>query len=110
MDTPLLYLHGAEDPTVEYLQGMEFYNALRFLGKPIIFLSYPGEAHSLGKLENQKDFLKRMMEFYGYHLKGNPAPDWMVNGVPYLKKPRHDSAPQGAAGAPPDSVPGPPIQ
>jgi len=86
MNTPLLYLHGTDDPTVEYLQGMEFYNALRFNGKPVIFLSYPGEGHSLSKLENQKDFLMRMQQFYDHYLKDKPAPDWMINGVPYLKK------------------------
>jgi len=86
MDTPLLYLHGTEDGSVEYNQGMEFYNALRFLGKPIIFASYPGEGHHLAKLENQKDFMTRMEQFYDHYLKGEPAPDWMVDGVPYLQK------------------------
>lgn len=86
MDTPLLYLHGTEDGSVEYLQGMEFYNALRFLGKPIIFASYPGAGHHLSKLENQKDFMTRMEQFYDHYLKGEPAPNWMVHGVPYLQK------------------------
>jgi dipeptidyl aminopeptidase/acylaminoacyl peptidase len=65
---------------------MEFYNALRFNGKPVIFLSYPGEGHSLSKLENQKDFLMRIQQFYDHYLKDKPAPDWMINGVPFLKK------------------------
>jgi len=86
MDTPLLYLHGKEDGSVEYLQGMEFYNALRFLGKPIIFASYPGQDHHLSKLENQKDFMTRMEQFYDHYLNGAPPPDWMVYGVPYLQK------------------------
>lgn len=86
MDTPLLYLHGVDDPTVEYNQGLEFYNALRFNNKPVIFLSYPGELHSLRKIENQKDYTRRVNQFFDHHLKGEPAPDWMVNGVPYLKK------------------------
>ena len=86
MNTPLLYLHGTVDGSVEYLQGMEFYNALRFLKKPIIFASYPGEDHHLAKLENQKDFMTRMEQFYDHYLKGAPAPDWMANGVPFLGK------------------------
>ncbi|KPK89356.1 hypothetical protein AMJ80_09910 [bacterium SM23_31] len=86
MDTPLLYLHGVDDPTVEYNQGMEFYNALRFNGKPVIFLSYPGEGHSLRRLENQKDYTRRVHQFFDHYLKGEPAPDWIVKGVPYLKK------------------------
>ncbi|MCP4728373.1 MAG: prolyl oligopeptidase family serine peptidase, partial [bacterium] len=72
--------------SVEYLQGMEFYNALRFLEKPIIFLSYPEEGHNLKKLENQMDYTKRLRSFFDHYLKGKPAPDWMINGVPYLKK------------------------
>jgi dipeptidyl aminopeptidase/acylaminoacyl peptidase len=86
MNTPLLYLHGTKDGSVEYNQGMEFYNALRFLGKPIIFASYPDQDHHLSKLENQKDFMTRMEQFYDHYLKGEPAPDWMVYGVPYLQK------------------------
>ncbi len=86
MNTPLLYLHGKKDGSVEYLQGMEFYNALRFLGKPVIFLSYPEEGHNLKKLENQIDFTKRLRDFFDHYLKGKPAPDWMINGVPFVKK------------------------
>lgn len=82
MDTPLLYLHGEQDGSVEYLQGMEFYNALRFLGKPIIFLSYPNEGHNLRRYENQLDFTGRMRQFLDHYLKGAAAPDWMVKGTP----------------------------
>ena len=38
------------------------------------------------KLENQKDCLARMKQFYDHYLKDAPAPEWMANGVPYLKK------------------------
>ena len=86
MNTPLLYLHGVDDPTVEYLQGMEFYNALRFNEKQVIFLSYPGEGHGLRRFENQKDFTIRLHQFFDHHLKGEAAPEWMTKGVPYLKK------------------------
>ena len=86
MNTPLLYLHGKQDPSVEYLQGMEFYNALRFLGKPIIFLSYPDEGHNLRKYENQRDFTDRMWQFLDHYLKDAPAPDWMTEGVRFLDR------------------------
>ena len=71
---------------MEWLQAIEFYNALRFNGKNVILCSYPGEDHHLAKPENQKDFQKRMEQFFDHYLKGTPAPDWMVNGVPFLKK------------------------
>ena len=86
MDTPLLLLHGTDDGSVEWLQAIEFYNALRFLGKKVILASYPGQGHHLDKLENQIDFQQRMEDFYDHYLKGKPAPEWMIEGIPYLKK------------------------
>jgi dipeptidyl aminopeptidase/acylaminoacyl peptidase len=86
MNTNLLLLHGTDDGSVEWLQAVEFYNALRFLGKNVILASYPGEGHHLAKLENQIDFQTRMEQFYDHYLKGKPAPEWMTEGIPYLKK------------------------
>jgi dipeptidyl aminopeptidase/acylaminoacyl peptidase len=86
MNTPLLLLHGVEDGSVEWLQAVEFYNALRFNSKNVILLSYPGEDHHLAKYENQVDFQTRMEQFYDHYLKGKPSPEWMVKGVPFLKK------------------------
>ena len=88
MDTPVLYLHGEADPTVNWEQGLEWYNALRFLGKPIIWLSYPDEGHGLRKLQNRVDFQYRLRQFFNHHLRGEPAPGWMTDGVPYLDKER----------------------
>jgi len=89
MDTPVLYLHGEEDPTVNWEQGLEWYNALRFLEKPVIWLSYPDEGHGLRKLENRIDFQFRLRDFFQHHLKGEPAPEWMTDGVPNIDKERH---------------------
>ena len=89
MDTPVLYLHGEADGTVNWEQGLEWYNALRFLGKPIIWLSYPDEGHGLGQLANRIDFQMRLQQFFGHHLRGEPAPRWMTDGIPYLDKPEH---------------------
>jgi len=96
MDTPLLIYQGTNDGSTEWLQGVEFYNALRFLKKPVIFLSYEGEAHGFTRYENQYDVMVRLHQFYDHHLKGDAAPDWMVNGVPFLAKKR----PTGAAAQP----------
>ncbi|MFO7575641.1 MAG: prolyl oligopeptidase family serine peptidase [Bacteroidales bacterium] len=87
MNTPLLLLHGVDDGSVEWLQAIEFYNALRFNSKNVILLSYPGEGHHLSKWENQVDFQTRMEQFYDHYLKDKkPAPEWMVKGIPFLKK------------------------
>ncbi len=102
MNTPLLYLHGAADQSVEYLMGIELYNACRYLGKPIIFLSYPGEGHGLGRLGNQIDFQTRMRQFFNHHLKGEAAPDWMINGRTFIEKElernRYESGGSGGGG------------
>jgi dipeptidyl aminopeptidase/acylaminoacyl peptidase len=86
MNTPLLVMHGTDDGSVEWLQGIEFYNALRYNGKNIILAAYPGEGHHLARQENQIDFQTRMEEFFDHWLKGEPAPAWMTEGVPFLEK------------------------
>ncbi len=93
ISTPFLILHGTEDGAVDWNQGLEFYTAARRLGKEVILLSYPGEPHHLAKEENQKDFQVRMRQFFDHHLKGAPAPPWMVDGVPFLEKERRESSP-----------------
>ena len=84
--TPFMILHGTEDGAVDWNQGLEFYTSARRLGKEVILLSYPGEPHHLRKEENQKDFQLRMKQYFDHYLKGTPAPDWMTNGILYLKK------------------------
>jgi dipeptidyl aminopeptidase/acylaminoacyl peptidase len=84
--TPFMILHGTADGSVDYGQGLEFYAAARRLGKQVILVSYPDEGHHLGRRENQKDFQIRMRQFFDHYLKGAPAPVWMVEGVPQLRK------------------------
>jgi acetyl esterase/lipase len=84
--TPFMILHGTADGSVDFSQGLEFYAAARRLGKQVILLSYPDEAHHLGRRENQKDFQIRMRQFFDHYLKGTPAPVWMTEGVPQLRK------------------------
>jgi hypothetical protein len=96
MNTPLLIFQGTNDGSTEWLQGVEFYNALRFLKKPVIFLSYEGEGHGFTRYDNQYDVQVRMKQFYDHYLKGTPAPEWIVNGIPFLKK----KTPTGAAAQP----------
>jgi dipeptidyl aminopeptidase/acylaminoacyl peptidase len=87
--TPLMILHNDKDGAVDFTQGVEYYNTLRRLGKPVILLEYVGENHGLARRPNQRDYTVRMKEFFDHHLKGAPAPEWMVNGVPRLKMEEH---------------------
>ena len=87
--TPLMILHNDKDGAVDFTQGVEYFNTLRRMQKPVIMLEYIGENHSLAKRANQRDYTVRMMEFFDHYLKGAPGPDWMVNGVPRLKMEDH---------------------
>ncbi|MHC4457415.1 MAG: S9 family peptidase [Planctomycetota bacterium] len=86
MTTPLLLIQGEADDIVEWMEAVGIYNAMRFYGKKIIFLSYPGEGHGLAKRVNRIDLTRRMIEYFDHYLKGKPAADWMTNGVPFLEK------------------------
>jgi dipeptidyl aminopeptidase/acylaminoacyl peptidase len=83
---PFLIMHGTADPTVGFINGIAFYNALRYNGKTAVLLAYPGEGHHLGGIANQKDLTVRFFEFFDHYLKGAPAPKWLTEGTPYLKK------------------------
>lgn len=89
VSTPLLLLHNDKDGAVDFTQGIEYYNTLRRLKKPVVMLQYKGENHGLAKRANQKDYTVRMLEFFDHYLKGNPAPGWWIDGVPHLKMEEH---------------------
>jgi hypothetical protein len=74
---------------VDFTQGVEYYNTLRRLQKPVIMLQYKGENHGLRVPANQKDYLVRMREYFAHHLKGEAAPAWLTEGVPHLKLKDH---------------------
>ncbi|MEZ5316873.1 MAG: prolyl oligopeptidase family serine peptidase [Vicinamibacterales bacterium] len=94
---PFLIMHGTADPTVSFSEGMNFYNALRYAGKNAILLAYPGEGHGLRGLANRKDLTIRYFQFFDHYLKGEPAPAWMTDGVPYLEKDQNRD-PRGGGG------------
>ncbi len=87
--TPLLMLHNDKDGAVDFEQGIEYYNALRRLKKPVTMITYRGENHGLAKRENMRDYSTRMMEFFDYYLKGKPAPDWWSKGIDRLDMEDH---------------------
>jgi dipeptidyl aminopeptidase/acylaminoacyl peptidase len=86
IETPLLIMHNDKDGAVPWYQGIEFYMALRRLGKPAWMLNYNEEGHGLVQLRNRKDFQLRMGQFFDHYLKGAPQPKWMKDGVPALEK------------------------
>ncbi len=76
--TPLLIMHNKNDMHVPFSQGIEWFTALRRLGKPVWMLEYKGEGHQLQQPANQLDFATRLKQFFDHYLKGLPAPGWML--------------------------------
>ena len=86
IETPLMFMHNDEDTAVPWYQGIEFFTALRRLGKPAWMLNYNGEPHNPIKWENKRDFNIRMQQFFDHYLKEDPMPEWMQYGVPAKEK------------------------
>ncbi|HVR30020.1 MAG TPA: prolyl oligopeptidase family serine peptidase [Thermoanaerobaculia bacterium] len=103
--TPLLLLHNDKDGAVDWNQGIELFNILRRLRKPVVMLQYEGENHGLVKGENRRDYYVRMREFFDHHLRGEAAPRWLTDGVRRIDLERHleerARAMRGQAQAPP---------
>ena len=89
VNTPLIIMHNDKDGAVDYTQGVEYYNGLRRLNKPVVMLTYNGENHGLVKEVNRKDYAVRMMEYFDHYLKGKPAPAWWSKGVDYIDLEKH---------------------
>jgi dipeptidyl aminopeptidase/acylaminoacyl peptidase len=89
VQTPLVILHNDKDGAVDFTQGVEYYNTLRRLKKPVVMLQYVGENHGLAKPANRYDYTVRMREYFDHHLKGAPAPAWWTDGVPRLDMDKH---------------------
>jgi dipeptidyl aminopeptidase/acylaminoacyl peptidase len=89
LNTPMMMMFGDDDGTVDWRQGQEFYNYARRAGKTdFVLLVYPGEDHGLRQKQNQIDYQRRILQWFGHYLKGEPAPEWMTDGVSWLERKR----------------------
>jgi dipeptidyl aminopeptidase/acylaminoacyl peptidase len=78
--TPLLILHGKEDPRVHPGQSLELYRHLKTLDQaPVRLVLYPGEGHGNRKSAARYDFNVRMMRWFDHFLMEQnreiPVPD-----------------------------------
>jgi len=88
--TPYLSIHNDEDDAVPWYQGIEFFSALRRLGKEAYMFNYNTEKHGLRQRENQKHWTVHQDEFFDHFLLGKPRPEWMEKGVSYLERGKRD--------------------
>ena len=82
-------MHNDKDAAVPWYQGIEYFTALRRLGKPAWLLNYNGEPHWPVKLQNRKDFNIRMQQYFDHYLKEEAMPQWMSRGIPAIEKGIH---------------------
>ena len=84
--TPILILHGKEDPRVHPSQSLELYRHLRILGNvPVRLVFYPGEGHGNRNSAARLDYNLRMMRWFEHYLEGeggDPPPHELEHAPP----------------------------
>jgi len=93
VQTPYLTIHNDEDDAVPWYQGIEWFSAMRRLGKEAYMFTFNGEKHGLRNRDNMKYWTVHMDEFFDHYLLGKPRPEWMDKGVSYLDRGRRDVTP-----------------
>ena len=88
--TPYLTIANDSDGAVPFVQGIEFFTALRRLDKEAYLFEFDGEDHNLVKRENQKYWTVHLDEFFDHFLLGTPTPAWMTQGVDFLHRGQRD--------------------
>lgn len=69
IETPLMVIHGANDPRVPIGQAREIVESQKKRGVAVKFLCYPDEGHGLTKLANKLDCYPQVVDFLKEHLK-----------------------------------------
>jgi len=90
VQTPYLTIHNDDDDAVPWYQAIEFFTALRQLGKEAYWFNFNGEKHGLKERDNMKFYTVHMAEFFDHYLLGSPRPEWMDKPVPYLERGKRD--------------------
>jgi dipeptidyl aminopeptidase/acylaminoacyl peptidase len=69
--TPLLILHGKDDPRVNPGQSRELYRHLKLHGQaPVRLVFYPGEGHGNRRSETRYDYNLRSLQWIEHYLTG----------------------------------------
>lgn len=64
---PILLVHGKDDTIVPFDQSREMAEALRKAGKPVEFVTLPGEDHYLSRGETRRQMLQAVVRFLETH-------------------------------------------
>jgi dipeptidyl aminopeptidase/acylaminoacyl peptidase len=69
--TPLLILHGKDDPRVHSSQSLEMYRYLKtWTETPVRLVLYPGEGHGNARAAARLDYQLRMLQWFEHYLLG----------------------------------------
>jgi dipeptidyl aminopeptidase/acylaminoacyl peptidase len=93
VQTPYLTIHNDEDDAVPWYQGIEWFTAMRRLGKESYMFTFNGEKHGLRDRANMKYWTVHMDEFFDHYLLGKARPEWMDKGVSYQDRGTRDVTP-----------------
>jgi len=77
--TPLLLMHNKGDNIVPFAQAVEFFTALRRLGKTAWLLQYDGSDHFVEGRDQSLDYTLKMTQFFNHYLRDMQIPNWMKN-------------------------------
>jgi dipeptidyl aminopeptidase/acylaminoacyl peptidase len=86
LSTPMLLEVGDNDRNVHWGQSLELYNLARRAEKELTLLVYYGEGHGLREEENQADYQRRILDFFGHHLRGDQPAAWIAEEIPWLEQ------------------------
>ena len=86
MTVPLLLEAGDVDGIIRWHQSIELYNIARRAKKNVVMVGYIGEDHGLRQKNNQIDYQRRILAWFGHYLKGEPAETWITEGQSYLDR------------------------
>jgi dipeptidyl aminopeptidase/acylaminoacyl peptidase len=67
--TPLLLIHGTDDPAAIVNQSNEIFLGLKRLGKTVQYARYVGEGHALSSLANRMDAGERLLGWFERYLQ-----------------------------------------
>ena len=66
--TPLLIMHGENDPQVPPFESAQFTRALKEHGKTFFYYTYPGELHGFSQRDHRLDAWKKQLAFLNKYI------------------------------------------
>ena len=93
--TPLLVMHGENDPQVPPAESETFVKALRKQGKTVFYFTYPGELHGFSQPGHRLDAWAKELAFFDHYL--NPKFGTTSTSVQEVVFPREVSGKEDGA-------------